>query len=80
MIRADPVCGVPVPEDSVVSLERGPERIWFCSEFCKQQFVQHPLARQVQPTPTREPIAYSLDETPPHQSGHGPLDTDGATS
>jgi starch phosphorylase len=44
MQRADPVCGMPVPEEEAVFLERGTERVWFCSEFCRQQFVRHPRA------------------------------------
>jgi len=44
MNRVDPVCGMPVPEDGTVFLERSTDRVWFCSEFCQRQFVRHPKA------------------------------------
>ena len=45
---------MPVAEDGAVVLERCTERLWFCSEFCKQQFLRHPHAYEaalVQPPP-----------------------------
>lgn len=56
MTHADPVCGMPVAENGAVLLERGDQRLWFCSEFCKQAFVRHPLAYQAA-VPTRTPQA-----------------------
>ena len=41
----DPVCGMPVSEVEGIRLDRdGTEPLWFCSEFCRQQFVRHPGA------------------------------------
>lgn len=44
MTRQDPVCGMPVGEEHAVLLDQGTEPIWFCSEFCRQQFLRHPRA------------------------------------
>lgn len=49
MTQADPVCGMPVAEDQAVRLERDAERLWFCSEFCRQQFLRHPRAYGADP-------------------------------
>jgi starch phosphorylase len=56
MNRVDPVCGMPVTDDDALRLEReGTERLWFCSEFCRQQFLRHP--RAYEPEPERRPQA-----------------------
>ena len=47
----DPVCGMPVDEAGGVRLERDATVRWFCSEFCRQQFLRHPHAYQVEPSP-----------------------------
>ncbi len=47
MARIDPVCGMPVADEGTVSLDRGTERLWFCSEFCRQQFLRHPRAYEI---------------------------------
>jgi glycogen phosphorylase len=44
MTHRDPVCGMPVAEGQAVRLEHEGERLWFCSEFCRQQFLRHPRA------------------------------------
>jgi starch phosphorylase len=44
MTRIDPVCGMPIAEEHAVLLEYGVERLWFCSEFCRQEFLRHPRA------------------------------------
>ncbi len=44
MSAVDPVCGMPVDERAGVSLESKGERLWFCTDFCKQQFARHPGA------------------------------------
>jgi starch phosphorylase len=60
MTRIDPVCKMPVPEDSAVVLDSGGgEHLWFCSEFCKQQFVRHPGAYQLEVTATRAPVSWA---------------------
>jgi len=56
MTRTDPVCGMPVVEDGAVVLEHGTERLWFCSEFCKQQFLRHPRAYEAAPVQPRAAI------------------------
>ena len=46
---------MPVAEDGAVVLQHGTARLWFCSEFCRQQFLRHPRAYEaapVQPPPT----------------------------
>lgn len=51
-VHADPVCGMPVAEGEGIYLEReGVERLWFCSEFCRQQFARHPKAYEAAPWP-----------------------------
>ena len=47
----DPVCGMPVDEAAGVRLDRDGTVVWFCSEFCRQQLLRHPLAYQVEPPP-----------------------------
>ncbi|MGE0124494.1 MAG: alpha-glucan family phosphorylase [Dehalococcoidia bacterium] len=54
MTHDDPVCGMPVADKKAIPLERGDRRLWFCSEFCKQEFLKHPLAYEVV-TPARAP-------------------------
>lgn len=44
MTAIDPVCGMPVEGQSGISIEHAGERLWFCTEFCKEQFVRHPGA------------------------------------
>ena len=44
MTVLDPVCGMPVGEATGVSLGYGGQRLRFCSEFCKEQFLRHPGA------------------------------------
>ena len=44
MTAIDPVCGMPVDEKSGISIEHAGEHLWFCTEFCKEQFVRHPGA------------------------------------
>ena len=45
--HVDPVCGMPVTEESGVPLEGETKRLWFCSEFCRQQYLRHPSAYEV---------------------------------
>jgi starch phosphorylase len=42
--HVDPVCGMPVTEQTAVLLEEQTKRRWFCSEFCRQQYLRHPRA------------------------------------
>ena len=44
MTAIDPVCGMPVDERTGVSSQHGDEHVWFCTEFCRQQFLRHPGA------------------------------------
>lgn len=44
MAEIDPVCGMPVDERSGVPLDHGGQHLWFCTEFCKEQFLRHPGA------------------------------------
>lgn len=53
--RIDPVCGMPVAEDRAMTIEHGTARLWFCSEFCKQEFLRH--SRAYAPEPVRPPAA-----------------------
>ncbi len=54
--RVDPVCGMPVEEAAAVSLEHETERWWFCSEFCRQQFVRHPRAYDAESVRPPRPV------------------------
>lgn len=45
--HVDPVCGMLVTKESGVSLEDETKRLWFCSEFCRQQYLRHPSAYEV---------------------------------
>lgn len=84
--RIDPVCGMPVAEEGAVSLEHGQNRLWFCSEFCRQQFVRHPRAYethlrrapQTMQWPTRRVAYFSMEvalsnEIPTYSGGLGVL-------
>ena len=44
IVHTDPVCGMPTPEERATVLDRDGARFWFCSEFCKQQFLRQSLA------------------------------------
>jgi starch phosphorylase len=44
MTAIDPVCGMLADEKSGVSIDHAGQRLWFCTEFCKEQFVRHPGA------------------------------------
>jgi starch phosphorylase len=44
MSTCDPVCGMPFKEGTGASLDHGGERLWFCTDFCRSQFVRHPGA------------------------------------
>jgi YHS domain-containing protein len=50
MTHQDPVCGMPVAEAQGVLFEHEGERLWFCSEFCRQQFLRHPRTYAAEPT------------------------------
>ena len=84
--RIDPVCVMPVAEESAVLLEHGMDRWWFCSEFCRQQFVRHPQAYETKlrraPSavewPTRRVAYFSMEvalsnEIPTYSGGLGVL-------
>src|SRR5262245_22945992 len=44
-LHSDPVCGMPVAEGEGMHLQREPlQTLWFCSEFCRQEFLRHPHA------------------------------------
>lgn len=45
--HVDPVCGMPVTEERARPLEYATTRLWFCSEFCRQQYLRHPRAYEV---------------------------------
>ena len=45
--HVDPVCGMPVTRENGVLLEDETNRLWFCSEFCRQQYLRHPRAYEV---------------------------------
>jgi glycogen phosphorylase len=49
MIERDPVCGMPSIEGRGTLLERAGERLWFCSEFCRQEFLKHPRTYGAEP-------------------------------
>jgi starch phosphorylase len=56
-IHHDLVCGMPVADGEGVRLEREQlEPLWFCSEFCRQQFLKHPHAYEEAsgPAPPRD--------------------------
>src|SRR4051812_35263755 len=43
VVEHDPVCGAPIPdEDAAPSVEHGGRRLWFCSEACRNGFLQDP--------------------------------------
>lgn len=86
MTAVDPVCEMPVDEHAGVSLEHAGQRFWFCTEFCRRQFVRHPGAYErgephVQPSPgwAARRVAYLtmevalLNEMPTYSGGLGVL-------
>ena len=50
--HTDPVCGMPVADEGGAIHVDGVERFWFCSEFCKQEFLKHPRAYATGPAPS----------------------------
>jgi starch phosphorylase len=40
---------MPVSEDRAAIYADGAERFWFCSEFCRQEFLRHPRAYLAEP-------------------------------
>ena len=46
--RVDPVCGMPVPRERGVLLGADAQDVWFCSEFCRQQYLRHPRTYKVE--------------------------------
>ena len=42
--HTDPVCGMPVAEKGGIHVRDSTIDLWFCSEFCRQQFLRHPHA------------------------------------
>jgi len=51
----DPVCGMPVTGPHAVRLDHDGSELWFCSEFCRQQFLRRP--RAYEPAPVAPPLA-----------------------
>jgi YHS domain-containing protein len=58
MPHVDPVCGMPVAEEQAVRLEHETERLWFCSEFCRQQFLRHARAYEAEPRGAPQPVDF----------------------
>lgn len=52
----DPVCGMPVSEDGGLRLSDTSGDLWFCSEFCRQQFLRHPHAYEPAAVPVPVPV------------------------
>jgi glycogen phosphorylase len=84
--HVDPVCGMPVTEDTGVPLVGETKRLWFCSEFCRQQYLRRPIAYEVGPPrppqtvhwATRRVAYFSMEvalanEIPPYAGGLGVL-------
>ncbi len=82
--RVDPVCGMPVTRESAVRLEE--THLWFCSEFCRQQYLRHPRAYEADVArlpqtvdwPTRQIAYFSMEvalanEIPTYAGGLGVL-------
>lgn len=59
MTAIDPVCGMPVEEQSGVSIEHAGQRLWFCTEFCKEQFVRHPGAYERGAPSVRQEVGFA---------------------
>jgi glucan phosphorylase len=45
MTAIDPVCGMLADEKPGVSIDHAGQRLWFCTEFCKEQFVRYRRAK-----------------------------------
>ena len=82
----DPVCGMPVDEESGVSIEHAGRRVWFCTEFCKAQFIRHPGAYDTGEPVIRQDVGWAarriayftmevalLNEIPTYSGGLGVL-------
>ena len=55
----DPVCGMPVSKDGGLRLSETSGDLWFCSEFCRQQFLRHPHAYEPAPVPVPVPVDWA---------------------
>ncbi|HVS64550.1 MAG TPA: alpha-glucan family phosphorylase [Thermoanaerobaculia bacterium] len=58
MTAVDPVCGMPVDEECGLSLDHAGQVLWFCADFCKQQFVRRPAAYQQAEPRVRPPLGW----------------------
>lgn len=58
VVNVDPVCGMPVREDGALTLT-GTRDLWFCSEFCRQQFLRNPRAYDAGTTDAPDPVDWS---------------------
>jgi len=50
---------MPVAEDAAVVVDRAAGRLWFCSEFCRQQFLRHPGAYTPEPISPRRALEWA---------------------
>ena len=56
--HVDPVCGMPVREDGGLRVTETTRDLWFCSEFCRQQFLRHPRAYDPTPAHAAVPVTW----------------------
>ena len=45
-MATDPVCGMQVDESTALTAQRGDEKFYFCSEHCRDNFLDYALAEK----------------------------------
>ncbi len=55
----DPVCRMPVAPEHAVLLAGEIAGVWFCSEFCRQQYLRHPRAYEIVAAPLQSSVDWA---------------------
>ena len=67
-VKIDPVCGMSVSEDSVHSFEFENKKYLFCSDGCKQKFIQNPQSYLQKDFPKNQQKDLPKDQRPQSSS------------
>ena len=67
-VKIDPVCGMSVSEDSVHSFEFENKKYLFCSDGCKQKFIQNPQSYLQKDFPKNQQKDLPKDQQPQSSS------------
>ena len=54
-MKIDPICGMQVDESTELKVERDGSTFYFCSDHCRQKFLQSPASK----LPSAIPVSFS---------------------